>query len=97
MRFGWSQWVDIISGIILGGVAFLVDWKHLGFCWIWVKTRTDDGVQASWQGPLFSEITRPFSKKMFFLCLGVNKKPNPGASLGAGPIINPKTSKRRLF
>ena len=30
---------------------------HLGFL---VETRTDDGVQASWQGPFFSEITRPW-------------------------------------
>ena len=27
--FGWSQWLDTIGGIILGGVLFLVDWKML--------------------------------------------------------------------
>ena len=27
--FEGSQWVDIISGIILGGVLSLVDWKNL--------------------------------------------------------------------
>ena len=31
------------------------------------QTKTDDGVQASWQGPFFSEITRPCN---FGMCFG---------------------------
>ena len=51
--FGWSHWIDMVSGIIFGGLLFHFDGGNLGFRRISVKTHSDDNPRLPGRGLFF--------------------------------------------